>query len=300
MKILMRTAVVLSLACLPAAALAREVSTATPQAVIADPPADARFPARMEVIHVPSGGVKINGVIYVAAGPGPHPTLILFHGLPGNERNLDLAQAARRAGWTVVAANYRGSWGSPGQFRFAQNLQDADAILAFVRDPANAKAYGIDTSRLALAGHSMGGWVTTLTLAHEPGVLGAVVISPGDMGVLGLGARANHKAIAAFLDDSRETLVGVTGDSMAAEAAANADAWTFAAAAPKLVDRKLLVLYSDDFVKQHAVDLIAAIHKAGGHKVESLNVPTDHSWSDKRILLESVTVNWLNGLLAKP
>jgi predicted alpha/beta-fold hydrolase len=64
----------------------------------------------MEVLHIPSGGVEINGVAYVAAGAGPHPVLVLFHGLPGNEKNLDLAQAVRRAGWTVVTLNYRGSW----------------------------------------------------------------------------------------------------------------------------------------------------------------------------------------------
>ncbi|MDO8912512.1 MAG: hypothetical protein Q8N10_08825 [Phenylobacterium sp.] len=32
----------------------------------------------------------------------------------GNEKNLDLAQAVRRAGWNAVTFNYRGSWGSPG------------------------------------------------------------------------------------------------------------------------------------------------------------------------------------------
>ncbi|MFD3266336.1 hypothetical protein [Phenylobacterium ferrooxidans] len=32
----------------------------------------------------------------------------------GNEKNLDLAQAVRRAGWNAAAFNYRGSWGSPG------------------------------------------------------------------------------------------------------------------------------------------------------------------------------------------
>jgi hypothetical protein len=67
-----------------------------PDAVIADPPPDAKFPARMEVIHVPSGDVKINGVVYVPSGPGPHPAFVFFHGLPGNEKNLDLAQAVRR------------------------------------------------------------------------------------------------------------------------------------------------------------------------------------------------------------
>ena len=48
------------------------------------------------------------------AGAGRRPTVVLLHGLPGNEKNLDLAQAIRRAGWNVVTFNYRGSWGSPG------------------------------------------------------------------------------------------------------------------------------------------------------------------------------------------
>src|SRR6516225_6030734 len=120
---------------------------AVPRAVFEDPAPDATHPARMEVIHVPSGGVKINGVVYVASGPGPHPTFVLFHGLPGNEKNLDLAQAVRRAGWNAVTFNYRGSWGSPGAFRFAQNLEDADAVLAYLRDPANAAKLGVDPKK---------------------------------------------------------------------------------------------------------------------------------------------------------
>ncbi len=61
-----------------------------PKAVIADPPTDAKFPARMEVIHVPSGGVQVNGVVYVASGEQPHPAFVFFHGLPGNEKNRRL------------------------------------------------------------------------------------------------------------------------------------------------------------------------------------------------------------------
>src|SRR5665213_263086 len=134
-----------------------------PKAIYTDPPHNTQHPARMEVLHIPSGDVKINGVAYLAAGAGVHPTFVLLHGLPGNEKNLDLAQAVRRAGWNAITFNYRGSWGSPGKFRFAQNLEDADAVLAFLRDPANAAKLGIDTMHLVLAGHSMGGWVTVLT-----------------------------------------------------------------------------------------------------------------------------------------
>ena len=92
----------------------------TPQpAIIADPaPGDAN-PAAMAAVRIPSHGAMMNGVIYRAAGAGPHPTMLLLHGFPGNEQNLDLAQAVRRAGWTVLTLHYRGSWGSPGNFSFA-------------------------------------------------------------------------------------------------------------------------------------------------------------------------------------
>src|SRR5450759_1188284 len=85
-----------------------------PRAIYTDPPRDSAHPARMEVLHIPSGGVKINGVAYLASGAGLHPTFVFFHGLPGNEKNLDIAQAVRRGGWNAITVNYRGSWGSPG------------------------------------------------------------------------------------------------------------------------------------------------------------------------------------------
>src|SRR4029453_19095140 len=88
-------------------------------AIFTDPPVGVVPPARMTVLRIPTHGVQVNGIIYQAAGPGPHPTLVICHGLPGNEKNLDLAQAARRAGWNSVTFNYRGSWGSPGSFRFS-------------------------------------------------------------------------------------------------------------------------------------------------------------------------------------
>lgn len=44
------------------------------RAVFTDPPRDSAHPARMQVLHIGSGGVKINGVAYLAAGAGAHPT----------------------------------------------------------------------------------------------------------------------------------------------------------------------------------------------------------------------------------
>jgi pimeloyl-ACP methyl ester carboxylesterase len=290
----LRLPILLLLACLHcAAALA---SQHVPTAVIADPRPDSKFPARMEVIHVPSGGVQINGVVYVASGPNPHPVLVFFHGLPGNEKNLDLAQWVRRAGWTVVTVSYRGSWGSPGDFRFAQNLEDAGATLAFIRSPENAKRLSIDSGRIVICGHSMGGWVTAETLAHEPSVLGAVIISAGDFGAIGLRAQQNRDAVIKAMNNNRESLAGVTGESMADELVAHGEDWSFKTLAPQLIHRKLLVLYSNDFAKADSQELIKDVKAAGGTTIAEKYVVTDHSWSDHRIALESLVIEWLESL----
>ena len=128
-------------------------------AVIADPKPDAAHPAGMSAFVIPSGDGAINAVMYTAAGAGLHPTLLLLHGFPGNEQNLDIAQAARRAGWNVLTLHYRGSWGSPGAFSFGNASEDAFTALQFLQQPATIARYRIDTSALVVAGHSMGGFM---------------------------------------------------------------------------------------------------------------------------------------------
>ncbi len=247
----------------------------------------------MTVLHIPSHGVSINGVMYQPSGAGAHPTLVICHGLPGNEKNLDLAQAVRRAGWNAVTFNYRGSWGSPGSFRFAQNLEDANAVLAFLRDPSNAAKLGVDTKHIAIAGHSMGGWVTAQTAAHDHELVGAVLISAADMGHLGLAPRAQ---LTALMADNMEALHGVTPQSMADEVIAHAKAFSLDNTVDGLVPMPLLVLSADDGLAPETDALVKEITAKGGQNVTSLHVATDHSWSDHRILLESTIISWLAGL----
>jgi pimeloyl-ACP methyl ester carboxylesterase len=274
----------------PAAALPGQ---SVPQAIYTDPVPDPKHPARMEVLHIPSGGVEINGVAYIPAGAGPHPVVVLCHGLPGNEKNLDLAQALRRAGWTVVTFNYRGSWGSPGQYSFGNDLADADAVLAYLRMPATVAALDSDAKRMALIGHSLGGWVTLMTAAHDTGLIGAAAISPGDIGLIGKLPR--DAAMKRFEDTGLETLA-TNSAKEADEAIARSDAYDFVNTAPGLKRLPLLLLTSDDGLRGPADALGASIRKQGGGKVVEVHVATDHSWSDARIRLESEIIRWLDTL----
>jgi len=264
-----------------------------PSAIFTDPPADAKHPASMKVLHIPSHGLLINGVVYTPAGAGSHPTIVICHGLPGNEKNLDLAQAMRRAGWNAVTFNYRGSWGSPGSYKFAQNLEDADAVLAYLREPSNAASLQIDTRHIVLAGHSMGGWVTAMIAAHDHGLAGAILISAADMGQLG---KLQHHKLVAEMADNMEGLAGVTAESMANEDELNAAAFAFANAVPGLKDVPMLVLSADDGIAPQTDVLVEAVRAEGNHNVKVIHAATDHSWSDRRIFLESAILDWLSKL----
>jgi acetyl esterase/lipase len=282
----------LLIAALPAAVAAHVPPAQIVPAIYTDPPHDKAHPPGMEVLHIPSGGVKINGVAYTPSGAGPHPVLLLLHGLPGNEKNLDLAQAARRAGWVAVTVNYRGSWGSPGRFSFAGNLDDARAILAWLRNPANAAKLGADPGKIVLAGHSMGGWVTAMTAERDRGLAGAILLSAANMG-------ARHgpreRTVAAMADDM-ESLAGVTAGSMADELLANAAAFDWTPGAAGLARAPLLVLTSDDGLAPAAEALAAAVAKAPGARVATVHVATDHGWSGARIRLEQEVLGWLAAL----
>jgi len=269
------------------------LASSVPPAIFTDPPTDQAHPAAMTVLHIPSHGVLINGLVYSPPGAGPHPTLVICHGLPGNEKNLDLAQAVRRAGWNAVTFNYRGSWGSPGSFRFAQNPQDADAVLAYLRDPTNSAKLGVDPKRIAIAGHSMGGWVVAHTAAHDHALIGAILISMADMGVAG--GRPRAQAVAAMADDM-ETLANVTAESMVDELAAHPQDFVVAGTAAGLAQIPVLAITSNDHLASQTDALVAAIKAKGGTKVTATHLDTDHSYSDRRIALESIVITWLSGL----
>ena len=99
----------------------------------------------------------MNGLVYRPGGSGPFPLVVLMHGLPGNEQNLDLAQALRRAGWAVMTFHYRGCFGSEGQFSIDHVLEDANVAVAQSATPAVATLWNIDPTRIVVIGHSMGG-----------------------------------------------------------------------------------------------------------------------------------------------
>lgn len=201
--------------------------------VTMDPPAlDTAHPPRMAEIAFLSAGERLNGLLYVAAGAGPHPVVLLLHGNPGNERSLDVAQAVRRAGYTVFYFDYRGNWGSGGSFSRTHALEDVSAALRWVRSSTVARQFGIDTSRVALIGHSMGGWLALMSAAADPKVACVGALDARNVGAYGRQLQRDRRAEAALVtaNDSL-TAPGAPyraeggGAALVTEMKANAERW---------------------------------------------------------------------------
>jgi pimeloyl-ACP methyl ester carboxylesterase len=264
--------------------------------------ADDSPPASMGELAIPSHGARLNGFIYRAAGAGVHPTVLFLHGYPGNERNLDLAQAVRRHGYNALYIDYRGNWGSGGMFSPANALEDVASVLAWARDPANAVRYGIDRSRLSLVGHSFGGWLALMTASRDPSLRCVSAMAAWNLG-WAADRFATHADEAKGLRDYVAWSAEPGGpmrldtDAVMQSLAEHARDWNYLSQAAALKDRPLLLVSAtrdtpDEGVALHE-ELAQAVRIAGGRQVETLVYDDDHPFSSHRLALEEALVDWL-------
>jgi len=266
-------------------------------AITTDPARDAVHPAALYQLTIPSHEALMFGVFYRAAGGDPHPTVVLLHGLPGFEQNGDLAQTIRRAGWNVLIFHYRGAWGSGGNFSFSNCIEDVHAALDYLRAPENVARLGIDPHRLALVGHSMGGFLAGIGSQHDDAVLGAAIISGWNPGVFA--TRPSPELDKQQLEEFRGDvgpLTGATAEGLLEEAKKNAASWDLVAHANLWKGRPVLVVESDDFLHADDVAIAAAIRKIPSGQITEQQMVTDHSYSDHRIALASTLLGWLKQL----
>jgi pimeloyl-ACP methyl ester carboxylesterase len=268
---------------------------------VTDPPGDAEPAASTPALAVDSGGVTLLGVLHVPAGPGPHPVVVLLHGFPGNERNFDLAQALRRAGYAALVFHYRGSWGVAGSWSWGHVLEDAARVAAAVREPAVAAAHRLDPQRLGVLGHSLGGFAALMTAAADPSIVAVASVAGFDFGAAADACRADSVLRAAYVDAFDAELLplsGTSGEALVAEMEAAGAAWSLPRLARRLADRPvLLVGTSRDEVTPAAVHHQPVVDAYLAHPVSRLEhhvFATDHALSDHRVALARTTLGFLD------
>lgn len=272
----------------------------------ASPLPAADHPAATRQMVIPSHGVMLYGIFYLAAGAGPHPTAILFHGFPGYEQNMDIAQDLRAHGWNVLVMHYRGSWGVKGNFSFEHSTEDADVQGSFVLDSENARKYGIDTHRVIVIGHSMGGFMAASAAAHNKAVAETVLISAWNPSADYNASRDRSEATAIARearwlaqDNNLLPLSGTSGEALSREIYEHHSSLDMNNLAPAIAPRPAFVITANEGLAPTDHAFAEALRKAGDGRVAERHWDTDHSYSGVRAELSNAIVEWAQANLPK-
>lgn len=257
----------------------------------------------MHGILIPGKRGRLLSVLYTAAGEGVHPTVLLLHGIPGCERNFDLAQSLRRAGFHVMTFHYSGSWGSDGSYSLANDLEDTNTVLDFVLQD---RKYGFDKQHIYAVGHSLGGFVCGQLSAHRHEIKGAVLLMPCDIGRLPLIAQedpASWQTIQEVLEDSAQWLSGTSGEALLREALDRSADFRLESAAEALAQKPVLCIggtldiYTPPVL--HCEPLAHAVQEAGGTSIQTVSYPTDHFFADYRLTVAETVTTFLKEQLSE-
>lgn len=277
-------------------------------AITSDPVSvDANYPPVSIGLDFVSHGSALNGQIYLADGAGPHPTVILLHGLPGYEKNLDIAQAIRRAGYNVLFFHYRGAWGSEGDFSFTHTIEDVLAASAFLRRDESITKYRTDPTKVIFLGHSMGGFTSLAAGALDKETKCVAAMSPVDYGIFAhiveteSGTETLEKFIA-YIDgqylSGSGPLQGTSAKHMLQDVFNHRESFSLTHRAEEFSDRRVFLSAANkDTVlppKIYHSALVTAFEANPKISLTHKIFEGDHNYSWSRIALSEDIVQWLN------
>ena len=257
------------------------------------PKLDPAFPPTNVELTLNSAGKRLPAYLMVANGRGPHATVVLLHGLPGNEKNLDLAQSLRRAGFNVLFMHYRGAWGAEGDYTFGNLSRDANAALEWLR--LNGSQYRVDGLSLSVLGHSMGGFAAIRAGARDQRLDCVVGLAAANLGEMAERSKNEVDEFGAYLDQLF-MLNNLTGKSGVSEALANSRSFDLRNDASGLAGKAVLLITGrdDTAVPVDVQRRLAAVYEKNPRiALTALEIDGDHSFSANRIALQRIVVNWM-------
>ncbi len=257
------------------------------------------FPAATTELTFNSHGKRMSGFIYHAAGIGPHPTVLLLHGYPGNEKNLDVAQALRSKGWNVVFFHYRGAWGSEGEFSFLNAEHDVQAVLQHLSKKDIATKLRIAPNLISIVGHSMGGHMAIAGILDNPNTNCAVAYDGANMGVGDVGIIDDPETTIPWQEynDTLFMLEGWSAEKAQKELQEHSKALNLVNRVNTLSGRPVLLIAADSEVipmKSHIKPLLKALKSTENSRIAYKLIKDDHSFNSSRQALISATAEFLH------
>lgn len=231
-------------------------------------------------IHFNSQGHQLIGTLYPSKFENSHPAALFVHGIPGFEKNHDIAQNLNELGWTALVIHLRGSWGSGGSYNIPGQVEDVMAALDYLL----AQDSHID--RLAVIGYSLGARAAIVSAVQDARI-GAVVSLSGlhDFGEMMIGDELIEAAL--------PVLSGVTGDDIRKQWSSLISDHNPIEVIAQLAPRPILIIHgsADEDVPTYGAPALA--EAAGDNATLVMIEDADHGFTDLREKLIEVVTTWL-------
>jgi pimeloyl-ACP methyl ester carboxylesterase len=133
---------------------------------------------REEPVRFSNGNIQLAGSLFLPAGSGRHPAVVLFHGSGPQSRDAFTAHWFAEQGFAALAYDKRGVGESGGDFNkvaFQDLCGDGLAAIALLKSRSD-----IDARKIGVWGLSQGGWLGPLAASRSRDVAFVIAVSgPG-------------------------------------------------------------------------------------------------------------------------
>jgi len=259
-------------------------------------------PDKIELI---SNGSLLNAFFYSCSGSKPAPVIILLHGWPGNADNpLGLAPKICAGGIHVLVFNFRGTWGSQGFHTLRNSAEDIAVAIRFLKAKENMARFGIDTSKIIVAGYSLGGGAAMTAGLHYPEVDKIISIAGADVSVFIRMLISDPDFRSNFEERTKKGVAEggfakISGNmtDYVDELISDIDYFDPVKHAETLKNKKILFIVGwDDLtgrMEDNALPLYRKLKGLGARQVSIVGFPDDHSFNGSRDEVAKAIVGWV-------
>ena len=160
------------------------------------------------------------------AGKG---SFLFLPGVPGTDKNEDLAEMLCFDGYRVLCLSFSGTCGSEGIYSLEHALEDAETAYSYLN--------ALDPDGVSVFGHSMGGFIAAHTAAAHPNTRSLILMFPSDIGRLPIWddeSIMTSYIVKDFLDSHASLLSGVSSEQLISEIYLNSKSFSLINLAPAL------------------------------------------------------------------
>ena len=244
-------------------------------------------------IHLNGRQGKLECILFEPDSKNTEKGSFLFlPGVPGTDRNEDLAEMLCFDGYRVLCLSFSGTCGSEGIYSLTHALEDSETAYNYLNAPCPGGVH--------VFGHSMGGFIAAHTAAAHPQTKSLILMFPCDIGRLPIWddeSIMTSYVVKDYLDNHAPMLSGVSSEQLIGEIYVNAQSFSLVNLAPALSRIPTLIIggSSDHYAppRLNCAPLFDSLCRISGSKAVYKEFDTGHFGADCRGLISIAISDFL-------